>query len=94
MPAEAELTPLAAERVCREAAQKSFAESARSVNCDWGTGMDGKQIQRWSEAIGKRLVEECVRFARQAGYRKVTTEYSETAIIHNLDSLYKKLIRQ
>jgi GNAT superfamily N-acetyltransferase len=22
--------------------------------------------------IGKRLVEECVRFARQAGYRKIT----------------------
>lgn len=47
---------MAAERVCREAAQKSFAESARSLNCDWGTSLDGKQIQRWSEAIGERMV--------------------------------------
>jgi hypothetical protein len=55
---EANLTPRAAERLCREAAQKSFDESARSLNCDWGTNLDGKQVQRWSEAIGERAVRE------------------------------------
>jgi hypothetical protein len=48
---------MAAERVCREAAQKSFDESARSVNCDWGTELDGKQIQRWAEALGRPVVQ-------------------------------------
>ncbi len=38
--------------------QKSFDEAARSLNCDWGTQWDGKQIQRWSEAIGRRVVQE------------------------------------
>ena len=52
-----ELTPKAAARVGREAAQKSFDESARSVNCDWGTDLDGKQIQRWAEALGRQVVQ-------------------------------------
>ncbi len=28
------------------------------MNIDWGTGFDGKQIQRWGEALGRTLVEE------------------------------------
>lgn len=58
LPAEADLTPLAAERVCREASQKSFDESARSLEIDWGMNLDGKQIQRWAEAFGDRMVQE------------------------------------
>ena len=58
MPAEAELTPHAAERICREAAQKSFEESARSLNLDWKTSLDGKQIQRWAEAFGESAVRD------------------------------------
>lgn len=56
LPAEANLSPRAAERICREAAQKSFDESAKSLNIDWEGSWDGKQIQRWSEALGQGMV--------------------------------------
>jgi DNA-binding MarR family transcriptional regulator/GNAT superfamily N-acetyltransferase len=38
--------------------------------------------------IGKRLVEECVRFARQAGYRKMTLWTQ--SILHAARGIYKK----
>ena len=56
LPAEANLSPHAAERVCRESAGKSFDEAAKSLNRDWHRGLDGKQIQRWSEALGRGMV--------------------------------------
>lgn len=68
LPSEAELTPKAAERVSREAAQKSFDESARSLNCDWGTELDGKQIQRWAEALGTPAVQ--ARDAQARAYKR------------------------
>ena len=56
------LTSLAAERIAREAAQKSFDESARSVSIDWHLPserpLDGKQIQRWGERLGQSLVDQ------------------------------------
>jgi hypothetical protein len=55
--AEAELSPKAAARVAREAATQSFDNGARALNLDWGTGYDGKQIQRWGEALGRTLLE-------------------------------------
>jgi hypothetical protein len=65
---EASLTPRAMERVSREAAQKSFDEAAKSLNLDWGTQWDGKQIQRWGEAIGDRMVRE--RDAEASAYQR------------------------
>jgi len=60
--AEVPLTPLAAERVAREAAQHAFGESARSISIDWHLpaeeALDGKQIQRWSERLGQSLVDQ------------------------------------
>ena len=59
LPAQVPLTPLAAEKVAREAAQHSFAEVARGLVLDWHLeeeGLDGKQIQRWSERLGEALV--------------------------------------
>ena len=58
MPSEAPLTPHAAERVCREASQKAFDEAAKSLNIDFETHWDGKQIQRWSERLGEGLVRQ------------------------------------
>ena len=52
------MTPHAAERVCREAAQKSFDEAAKSLAIDWKVCWEGKQIQRWAEAFGDRMVRE------------------------------------
>ena len=56
LPTEVPLTPLAAERVAREAADRVFDDAARSLNLDWQTKLDGKQVQRWSERMGDRLV--------------------------------------
>jgi len=36
----------------------SFDQAALALNEDWGTHLDGKQIQRWSEALGRRVVQE------------------------------------
>ena len=56
MPTEANLSPKAAARVAREAATQSFDNGARAINIDWGMNLDGKQIQRWGEALGNSLV--------------------------------------
>jgi hypothetical protein len=56
LPAEANLSPHAAERICRESAQKAFDEAAKSLRIDWKATLDGKQIQRWSEALGRGMV--------------------------------------
>lgn len=58
MPSEANVSPHAAERICREAASKSFDEAAKSLGLDWKTQWDGKQIQRWSEAFGQGMVRQ------------------------------------
>jgi hypothetical protein len=55
LPGEVLLTPRAGRRVAREAALQSFDQAARALNEDWGTQLDGKQIQRWSEAMGERI---------------------------------------
>ena len=53
--AQVGLTPRAAERVSREAANLPFDVAARSVNADWATQYDGKQIQRWGEHYGRKI---------------------------------------
>jgi hypothetical protein len=55
---EVNLSPKAAEKVAREAAVQSFDNAARSIGIDWGTPLDGKQVQRWSEKLGRRVVEK------------------------------------
>ena len=56
LPSEVPLTPLTAERVAREAADRVFDDAARSLNLDWQTELDGKQVQRWSQRMGDRLI--------------------------------------
>lgn len=54
------LTPVAAERVAREAAQQAFDLSARALSIDWhlvDQPLDGTEIKRWSERLGQRLVD-------------------------------------
>ena len=58
MPVEADLSPKAAEKVAREAATQSFDNAARSIGIDWGCSMDGKQVQRWAEKLGDRVVAQ------------------------------------
>lgn len=56
LPTEVPLTPRAARRIAREATLHSFDQAALALNEDWGTHLDGKQIQRWSEAMGRLTV--------------------------------------
>ena len=56
MPAEVALTPRAARRVAREGALQSFDQAALALNEDWGTRLDGKQVQRWAEKLGAAVV--------------------------------------
>lgn len=61
MPACVPLTPLAAEKTAREAAQNSFGQAARSMSMDWhleDRPLEGKEIQRWSERLGECLVKK------------------------------------
>ena len=64
MPSEVPLTPRAARRVAREGTLHSFDQAALALNEDGSTQLDGKQIQRWSEAIG-----DVVRSVRDAEVR-------------------------
>jgi len=34
----------------------SFDKAAAALNEDWGLALDGKQIQRWSAALGRRVI--------------------------------------
>src|SRR5882672_3102232 len=51
------LSPKGAMRVAREASCQSFDNAARALNEDWGTNLDGKQVQRWAQRLGQSLVE-------------------------------------
>jgi len=65
------LTSRAARRVAREAATQSFDQAALALNEDWGTHLDGKQIQRWSEAMGRvvMLARDAEVLASERGHR-------------------------
>jgi hypothetical protein len=57
--AEAPLTPRAARRLAREAvAQGSYALAAKALSEDWGRELDGKQVQRWSGALGRQALAQ------------------------------------
>jgi len=57
LPAEAKLTPRAAERVARETAVQKFDPAARALSIDWGFTIHGRQTQRWAQALGGTLVD-------------------------------------
>ena len=52
------LSPLAHRRVVREAVVQSFAKAAAALNEDWHSPYDGKQIQRWTQNAGDRLLAQ------------------------------------
>lgn len=62
--AEVPLTPRAARRVAREGALPAFDQAALALHEDGDPHRDGKQIQRWAEALGAT-----VRAARAAEVR-------------------------
>ena len=42
----------------REGALQSFDQAALALNEDWGTHLDGKQVQRWAEVLGQTVTGE------------------------------------
>jgi hypothetical protein len=41
--------------VAREGASQTFDRAATALNEDWGTALDGKQVQRWSQRLGRQV---------------------------------------
>jgi hypothetical protein len=71
------LTSRAARRVAREAATQSFDQAALALNEDWGTHLDGKQIQRWSEAMGRVVTS-----ARDAEVRRFEQGHRPESVLN------------
>lgn len=81
------MTPKAAAKLAREATKDSFDSAARSLNEDWETDLDGKQVQRWAEAMGSRVVvgRDAEAAACQAGVRPVPPANEPALIVVGLD---------
>jgi hypothetical protein len=87
LPSEVLLTPRAAERVAREAVAQTFDPAARALSWDWGLSLDGKQVQRWGEALGRRV--QAVRAsevrAYEQGQRPAGPENAPTLLVIGMD---------
>lgn len=53
LPCGVPLTPVAAERVAREAAEHPFDHGARALSIDWNRTYHGKQVERWAQRLGE-----------------------------------------
>jgi len=58
LPSEVPLTPVAAERLAREAAIQPFEGAAKALSLDWKLELHSRQVQRWSQALGRSLVSQ------------------------------------
>lgn len=81
------LTSRAARRVAREGAVQSFDQAAKALNEDWGTELDGKQIQRWSEAMGRvvTLARDTEVVAYEGGLRPAGTLNPPELLVIGMD---------
>jgi hypothetical protein len=88
MPVEVDLSPKAAEKVAREAAIQSFDNAARSIMMEWCMDrLDGKQVQRWSEKLGQRVVRDRERAveAYQRGQRQACKQNDPQLLVIEID---------
>ena len=44
--------------MAREAAERAFDKAAQALNEDWNIQLDGKQIQRWGERLGRAVQQQ------------------------------------
>lgn len=65
----------------------SFDQAALALNEDWGTHLDGKQIQRWAEAIGRTLVwaRDAEVRAFEQGSRPATATNAPSLLVIGMD---------
>lgn len=88
MPVEVDLSPRAAEKVAREASVQSFDNAARSIAIEWCMDrLDGKQVQRWSEKLGERVVNDRGRAveAYERGERQPCKENDPQLLVIEID---------
>lgn len=84
LPTEVPLTAKAAERLGRESAIQTFAPAARALSIDWQVNLDGKQIQRWGEALGFTLFnhqQERIRGLKQGHHPEPPANAPELLVI-------------
>jgi hypothetical protein len=87
LPGEVPLTLRAAQRLAREAAGQSFDAAAVALNEDWGARLDGKQVQRWAEALGRaiRAARDAEVRALECGQRPRGPENPPTLLVIGMD---------
>jgi hypothetical protein len=87
LPSEVLLTARAAARVARETATQTFDPAARALSWDWGLSLDGKQVQRWGEALGRRVQAARAAEVRayEQGQRPAGPEHAPTLLVIGMD---------
>lgn len=87
LPAEVLLTPHAARRVARDSALQTFDKAGAALGEDWGRILDGKQIQRWAEALGRTMVQkrEAQVRALEQGHHPASPANAPTLLVIGLD---------
>ncbi len=73
--------------MAREGTLQPFDPAAKALNEDWGTHLDGKQIQRWSESLGQTVVlarDAQVR-AYQQGHRPASVLNPPVLLVIGMD---------
>lgn len=81
------LSPKAHRRATREAVTQPFAKAAAALNEDWGSGYDGKQVQRWMQAAGEQLLHRQAdeRRAYQQGQRPAGPPNDPALLVVGMD---------
>ena len=73
---------------------ETSAQAALALNEDWGTHLDGKQIQRWAEAIGRTvtLTRDAEVHAFEQGIRPATPANAPVLLVIGMTA--KRLCRR
>jgi hypothetical protein len=73
--------------VAREGVLQAFDRAARALNEDWGTHLDGKQVQRWAEGLGAVLTaaREAEVRAFEQGQRPASPANAPALLVIGLD---------
>jgi hypothetical protein len=66
---------------------QSFDQAALALNEDWGTHLDGKQVERWSEAIGRTImkIRDAEVTAHEQGVRPAPPPNSPALLVIGMD---------
>ena len=73
--------------MARDSALQTFDKAAAALGEDWDWTLDGKQIQRWAEAIGRTVRQEGESEVRafEQGHRPASPANAPTLLVIGLD---------